>query len=136
MDVRLRLFSFYVVLCVGGSLATGWSPSKKSYRLCIGLRNWKCGEGQTKGWTAIARWMDGKIKYCPSGFFSTKVYESADALNRSGPVSYIRCANSDRVKIQFFYIPSFCETIPLEVYNACCYHSMHKAIRILHHSGK
>jgi hypothetical protein len=30
-----------VVLCVGSGLATGWSPSKESYCLCIRLRNWK-----------------------------------------------------------------------------------------------
>jgi hypothetical protein len=36
------IYSFCVVLCVGGGLVTGWSP-----RLCIGLRNWKCGQDPT-----------------------------------------------------------------------------------------
>jgi hypothetical protein len=31
----------YVFLCVDGSVATGWSPSEVSYRLCIGSRNWR-----------------------------------------------------------------------------------------------
>jgi hypothetical protein len=49
MDVCVRLFCVCVVLCVGSSLATCWSPSKESSRLCIGLRNWKSGQGPTKG---------------------------------------------------------------------------------------
>jgi hypothetical protein len=39
MDVCVRLVCVCVVLCVDSGLATGWSPSKESYRLCIGLRN-------------------------------------------------------------------------------------------------
>jgi hypothetical protein len=34
MDVFGRLFCIYVVLCADSGLATGWSPSKESYRLC------------------------------------------------------------------------------------------------------
>jgi hypothetical protein len=49
----MRLFYLSVVLCVGSGLATGWSSSKESYRLCIGLRNWKRGQGPTKGRRAI-----------------------------------------------------------------------------------
>jgi hypothetical protein len=30
----VRLFCVCVVLCVGSGLATGWSPSKESFRLC------------------------------------------------------------------------------------------------------
>jgi hypothetical protein len=37
-----------VNLCVGNVLAMGWSPSKESYRLCIGSRNWKSGQVQQK----------------------------------------------------------------------------------------
>jgi hypothetical protein len=48
-----RLFYVSVVLCVGGGHATDWSPSRQSYRLCIGLRNWKSGQGLTKGSWAI-----------------------------------------------------------------------------------
>jgi hypothetical protein len=43
--VRVRLFCVCVVLCVGCRLATGWSPYKESYRLCVRLRNWKYGQG-------------------------------------------------------------------------------------------
>jgi hypothetical protein len=50
----VRLFCVRGVLCVGSGLATGWSSSKKFYRLCIGLRNWKSGQGP-KGCRAIER---------------------------------------------------------------------------------
>jgi hypothetical protein len=53
MDVCVRLFCV-CVLCVGSGLAAGWSPSKESYRLCIGLRIWKSGRS-SKGWRAIKR---------------------------------------------------------------------------------
>jgi hypothetical protein len=49
MDVCVRLFCVCVVLYVGSDLATGWSPSKEPYRLCVGLRNWKSGHGPTRG---------------------------------------------------------------------------------------
>jgi hypothetical protein len=45
MNVCVRLFNVCVVLCVGSGLATDWSLSKESYRLCIGLRNWKSRQG-------------------------------------------------------------------------------------------
>jgi hypothetical protein len=49
-----RLIPFCVVLCVRRGLMTGWSPpSKESYRLCIGSRNWKSGQGPRKGCRAI-----------------------------------------------------------------------------------
>jgi hypothetical protein len=47
MDVCMRLFCVYVVLCVGNCLETGWSPVQGV--LQIGLRNWKSGQGPTKG---------------------------------------------------------------------------------------
>jgi hypothetical protein len=34
MVVCVRLFCVCVVLCAGSGFATGWSPSKESYRLC------------------------------------------------------------------------------------------------------
>jgi hypothetical protein len=57
MDVCVRLFCVCVVLCICRGRATGWSLFKESYRLCIGLRNWKEGQGPTKD----CRWMDGWI---------------------------------------------------------------------------
>jgi hypothetical protein len=58
-DVCVRLFCVYVVLCVGSGLATGWSPSNESYRLCIGLRNWKkAAEVQQKDCRAIDRYVE------------------------------------------------------------------------------
>jgi hypothetical protein len=53
MDVCVRLLCV-CVLYVDSGLATGWSPSKESYRLCIGLKNWKSGQGP-KGCRAIER---------------------------------------------------------------------------------
>jgi hypothetical protein len=41
MYACVRLFFVCVVLCVGNGIATGWSSSKESYRLCIRIRNWK-----------------------------------------------------------------------------------------------
>jgi hypothetical protein len=34
MNVCVRLFCVYVVLCVGSGVATGWSFVQESYRLC------------------------------------------------------------------------------------------------------
>jgi hypothetical protein len=45
MDVCLRLFCVYVVLSVGSGFATDWFQSKEFYWMCIGLRNWKRGQG-------------------------------------------------------------------------------------------
>jgi hypothetical protein len=59
MDACVRLFCVWVVLCVGSGLAMGWSPSKEYYRLCTRSRNWKSGQGPTKGCRAIDGWMDG-----------------------------------------------------------------------------
>jgi hypothetical protein len=42
-----------VVLCVWRSLATGWSPVQGVLSLCIGSKNWKSGQGPTKGCRAI-----------------------------------------------------------------------------------
>jgi hypothetical protein len=43
-DVCVRLFCVLVAALWRADL-----PSKESYRLCIGLRNWKSGQGPTKG---------------------------------------------------------------------------------------
>jgi hypothetical protein len=53
LDVYVRLFCVRVVLCVGSGFVRGWSDFKEFYRLCIGSRNWKCGQGPTKSCTAI-----------------------------------------------------------------------------------
>jgi hypothetical protein len=60
MDVCVRFFCVYVVLCGSRGLATGWSPAKESYRLCIALRKCKSGQGPTKGSRTIER--TGSIK--------------------------------------------------------------------------
>jgi hypothetical protein len=52
-EVSVYSFCVYVVY-VGIGLATAWSPSKESYRLCIELRNWKSDHGP-KGCSAIER---------------------------------------------------------------------------------
>jgi hypothetical protein len=48
MDVCVILFCDCVVLCVGSGLATGWSPSEESYRLCIGLRTEKVARARQR----------------------------------------------------------------------------------------
>jgi hypothetical protein len=50
----LCVFILFVLLCVYVE-ALRWAdpPSRESYRLCIGLRNWKSGQGPTKGCRAI-----------------------------------------------------------------------------------
>jgi hypothetical protein len=55
MDVCLRLFCVCVVLCIGSFLRRADPPSKESYWLCIGLRNWKSDQGPTKDCRAIDR---------------------------------------------------------------------------------
>jgi hypothetical protein len=55
MDVCVRLFCVCIVLCVGSGLATGCSPVQGVQELCVGLRNWKSGEGPTKNCEAIDR---------------------------------------------------------------------------------
>jgi hypothetical protein len=45
MDVRVRLFCVYVILRVGSSLATGWSPVQGVLPNMCRLRNWKSGQG-------------------------------------------------------------------------------------------
>jgi hypothetical protein len=44
--LNVCVYSVFVLFCVGRSLASG-------YRLCIGSRNWKSGQGSTKGCRAI-----------------------------------------------------------------------------------
>jgi hypothetical protein len=46
------VYSVFVLSYVDSGLATADPPSKGSYRLCIGLRNWKSGQG-SKGSRAV-----------------------------------------------------------------------------------
>jgi hypothetical protein len=48
------VYSVFVLFCVYVAVLR-WAdaPSKESYRLCIGSRNWKSGRGPTKGCRAI-----------------------------------------------------------------------------------
>jgi hypothetical protein len=57
MGVCVRLFCVCAVLCANSGLATNWSPVKESYWLCKRSRNWKSGQGPTKGCRAIDVWM-------------------------------------------------------------------------------
>jgi hypothetical protein len=51
MSVLCEFILFF--LCVGCSLVMGWSPVQGVLLLCIGSRNWKSGQGPTKGCRAI-----------------------------------------------------------------------------------
>jgi hypothetical protein len=53
MSVCVPLFCVCVVLYVGRGLATGWSPSMDTYRLCVGSRNRNSSQGPAKGCGAI-----------------------------------------------------------------------------------
>jgi hypothetical protein len=55
MDVCLRLFCVFVVLCVGSGLETGSSPVQRVLSIVYGIRKLKSGQGPTKGCTAINR---------------------------------------------------------------------------------
>jgi ABC-type Fe3+ transport system permease subunit len=50
MDVCVRLFCVYVVLCIGRR--ANHSP-EETYRLCMRSRNWKSDQGPTKGFRVI-----------------------------------------------------------------------------------
>jgi hypothetical protein len=54
MDVCVCVYSVFVLFCVYlEALRRADPPSKKSYWLCIGSRNWKSGQGPTKGCRTI-----------------------------------------------------------------------------------
>jgi hypothetical protein len=53
MDVYVRLSCVCVILCVGRGLAMGWSPVQGVLQAVYRLKNWKSGQGPTKGCTAI-----------------------------------------------------------------------------------
>jgi hypothetical protein len=48
MDACARLFCVCIVLCVGVGIMMADPPSKESYWLCIGLRNWKAAKAQQR----------------------------------------------------------------------------------------
>jgi hypothetical protein len=68
VDISMRLFCVCVVPCVGSGLATGWSPSKGSYRLCVGLGSWKRSQGPAEGLNCRSRYTGGSK--CSSHPFS------------------------------------------------------------------
>jgi hypothetical protein len=48
------VYTVFLLSCVQvAALRRADPPSKESYRLCIGLRNWKSGQGPTKGCRCI-----------------------------------------------------------------------------------
>jgi hypothetical protein len=55
------VYSVFVLFCVQVAALRQADPqSKESYRLCIGLRNWKIGQGP-KGCRAIEKYISLKI---------------------------------------------------------------------------
>jgi hypothetical protein len=56
---------FVFILCVRRDLRRADPPSKVSYRLCIGLRNCKSDQGQTKDCRAMIT--KGYLLICVSG---------------------------------------------------------------------
>jgi hypothetical protein len=55
MGVCLRYYVFVLFCVYVAALRRLDPPSNESYRLCIGLRNWKSGQGPTKDCRAIDR---------------------------------------------------------------------------------
>jgi hypothetical protein len=55
MDACVRLFSVYVVLCLGRGLATGSSPVQGVIPTVYRIKKLKSGQGPTKGRRAIDR---------------------------------------------------------------------------------
>jgi hypothetical protein len=53
--MSVYVYSVCVVLCVRSGLATGWSPVQGVLPTVCRLRNWKSGQGPTKGCRAIDR---------------------------------------------------------------------------------
>jgi hypothetical protein len=62
MDVCVHLFCVCAVLCAGSGLATGWPPSKESYRLCKKIKKLKSSQGPKKGCRAIDRYKGGGLR--------------------------------------------------------------------------
>jgi hypothetical protein len=59
MDVCVHLFYVCVVLCVGSGHGTGPITRPKSPVICVKiLRNWRRGQGPTKGCRNIDEWMN------------------------------------------------------------------------------
>jgi hypothetical protein len=63
MDIWVRLFCVYVLLCVGRVLATGWSPVQRVLPIVYRIKKLKSIQGQTKGYRAIDY---NKGAYCNS----------------------------------------------------------------------
>jgi hypothetical protein len=52
------LFLFCLCSVIAAALRRAGHPSKKSHRLCIGLRKWLSGQGPKKGCRAIDEWLN------------------------------------------------------------------------------
>jgi hypothetical protein len=66
-------YSVFMLFCVQvAALRRAYPPSKESYRLCIGLRNWKSGQGP-KGCRAIDREILKWIQFKSTSVFSTVI---------------------------------------------------------------
>jgi hypothetical protein len=85
------LFRLCCPMCAGSGLATGWSPSKKSYRLCKRLRNWKAAKVQQR---AVEPQIDNCNCYLGIRFYQlaqvTTGVNISTALHYS-PFSLLRC---------------------------------------------
>jgi hypothetical protein len=111
MDVCVRWFCVCVVLCVGRGLDP---PSKGSYWLCVGSRNWKSGQGPTKGCSSLKLWI-GESEHLA---FKLRV------LNRTRVIHYV----FDCYNWMFPYVTSayasflldFRSQAKLASYNAIC----------------
>jgi hypothetical protein len=58
MDIYVRLFYVYVILCVGRGLATGWSPIQGALPNVYRITKLKKRPDPTKGCRTIDEWMN------------------------------------------------------------------------------
>jgi hypothetical protein len=73
------VYSVFMLFCVlVAALLRADPPSSDLYRLCIGLLNWKSGQGPTTGCTVIDEWI--KVKWESEAVTNVKLY-SLETLN-------------------------------------------------------
>jgi hypothetical protein len=68
--------------------------SKESYRLCIELKNWKSGQGPTKGCRAIDEWMNECMYVCWSYWNCVIYFISFELKSSPSPSQFIFAACS------------------------------------------
>jgi hypothetical protein len=117
MDFYVRLFCVYVVLCVGSSLATGWSPVQGVPQSVLErLRNWRRCQGPTKGCRAMDELMN-EWKSCSIMFSIKTPVKLTESLRSSLQTFYsnsgivaslgLECCFNNSFSLSFIIHPTF-----------------------------